>query len=60
MYTHYAKHCFFFYTLFCQPETEVVVESGNVNVMDKMTVSGYDVKVSGINQQVNLPIMSAS
>ena len=34
------------------------MESGNVNVMDKMIVSGYDVKVSGINQQV--PIMSVS
>ena len=58
MYTHYGKHCFFLHI--CQAETEVVVESGNVNVMDKMIVSGYDVKVSGINQQVNLPIMSAS
>ena len=30
---------------FSQAETEVVVKSGNVNVVDKMIVSGYDVKV---------------
>ena len=29
-----------------QAETEVAVESGNVNVVNKMMVSGYDVKVS--------------
>ena len=27
-------------------ETEVLVESGNVDVVNKMIVSGYDVKVS--------------
>ena len=34
-------------TIVCvlQAETEVVVKSGNVNVVDKMIVSGYDVKV---------------
>ena len=31
--------------VFSQAETEVVVKSGNVNVVDKMIVSGYDVKV---------------
>lgn len=31
--------------VFSQAETEVVVNSGNVNVVDKMIVSGYDVKV---------------
>ena len=31
--------------MFSQAEIEVVVKSGNVNVVDKMIVSGYDVKV---------------
>ena len=31
--------------VFSQAETEVVVKSDNVNVVDKMIVSGYDVKV---------------
>ena len=35
---------YFYYSF--QAEVEVLVESSNVDVTDKMIVSGYDVKVS--------------
>ena len=37
-----------------QAEAEVIVESSNVDVVDKIVVSGYDVKVSSDNSHTLL------